>query len=134
MAPASMVVNARKFLADLDGKNTSSSSLSGASSSSTPPNGTAAALISPSVCRTFILGAECNDPLCTKRHYANDDLLEAMQQSRVNASKRGKAMPLQTATRKENKRPTRRIRRIKPKQSVSSRRFYAKRFRKLKLS
>ena len=30
MAPASMVVNARKFLADLDGKNTSSSSLSGA--------------------------------------------------------------------------------------------------------
>ena len=48
-------------------------------------HGTAAALISPSVCRTFILGAECNDPLCTKRHYANDDLLEAMQQSRVNA-------------------------------------------------
>ena len=97
MAPASMVVNARKFLADWDGKNTSSSSLSGASSSSTPPDGTVAALISPSVCRTFILGAECNDPLCTKRHYANDDLLEAMQQSRVNASKRGKSYAAQTA-------------------------------------
>ena len=78
MAPASMIVNARKFLVD------DSSSSRGA-------------LISPSICRTFLRGANCNDPFCTKRHYADDALLEAMQQSRMKAASRGKSYAAQTA-------------------------------------
>ena len=78
MAPASMIVNARKFLVD----NSSSSR---------------GALISPSICRTFLRGANCNDPFCTKRHYADDALLEAMQQSRMKAASRGKSYATQTA-------------------------------------
>ena len=78
MAPASMIVNARKFLVD----NSSSSR---------------GALISPSICRTFLRGANCNDPFCTKRHYADDALLEAMQQSRMKAASRGKSYAAQTA-------------------------------------
>ena len=103
MAPASMVVNARKFLAG-DGERRASSSLSSTSSSSSASSSSrvasstnAATLISPSVCRTFIQGAECNDPFCTKRHYADDDLLEAMRQSRAKASKRGKSYAARTA-------------------------------------
>ena len=104
MAPASMVVNARKFLAG-DGERRASSSLSSTSSSSSASTSSsraasstnAATLISPSVCRTFIQGAECNDPFCTKRHYADDDLLEAMRQSRAKASKRGKSYAARTA-------------------------------------
>jgi hypothetical protein len=104
MAPASMVVNARKFLAG-DGERRASSSLSSTSSSSSASSSSsraasstnAATLISPSVCRTFIRGAECNDPFCTKRHYADDDLLEAMRQSRAKASKRGKSYAARTA-------------------------------------
>ena len=78
MAPASMIVNARKFLVD------DSSSSRGA-------------LISPSICRTFLKGTNCNDPFCTKRHYADDALLEAMQQSRMKAASRGKSYAAQTA-------------------------------------
>jgi len=103
MAPASMVVNARKFLAG-DGERRASSSLSSTSSSSSASSSSrvasstnAATLISPSVCRTFIQGAECNDPFCTKRHYADDDLLETMRQSRAKASKRGKSYAARTA-------------------------------------
>ena len=55
------------------------------------------ALISPSICHTFMGRPYCNDPFCTKRHYADDALLEAMQQSRMKAASRGKSYATQTA-------------------------------------
>jgi hypothetical protein len=52
---------------------------------------------STAVCRTFIAGSECNDPFCAKMHYADEDVLERIKQSRVKAAKRGKLYAKKTA-------------------------------------